>query len=284
MKITLFKILLLSFLLSLLVSPLRAFDFGYSGIAGFVVYFFFSIFCLRRYRAKASAFYIIMALVAGLWLMEAPMRLFWFNKTLGSLPDILIKTCGIPCGYFYWRLRGARRYLPGALGLALSAFMLFAGYGMWLHKLNFGSFTGRVTPLNLAVPIEGFTKDGEFISNNDFTDKIVLLDFWHTSCGVCFEKFPKVQSAFEKFKSDPGVIIVAVDKPLEEDKPGQAFEMITREGYSFDVVVSKDENMPDNLGIRVYPTTLVIDRRGEMVYKGDIEGAVKMVDELKQAQ
>jgi thiol-disulfide isomerase/thioredoxin len=212
------------------------------------------------------------------------MRVFWFSKTVISLPDALIQTLGIPCGFFYWHWKGFRRYVPVLFSLVLLAFMIFTGYDMWVHKLNFDTFTGRINPVNLPASFEAVTEEGEIVSDESLAGKIIILDFWHTKCGVCFEKFPQVQAAYDRYRTDPSVNILAVDKPLEEDRPGEAFKVIKAEGYAFQTVVSKDENMPENFGVQVYPTTFVIDREGEIVYKGGIEGAVKMVEELKQAE
>jgi len=77
------------------------------------------------------------------------------------------------------------------------------------------------------------------------------------------------------------VLVFAVDKPVETDKPGEAFEVIREEGYTFPVAVASDGEMPEKLGVKFYPTTLVIDRQGKIVYRGDIEGAAAMVDELR---
>jgi len=78
-------------------------------------------------------------------------------------------------------------------------------------------------------------------------------------------------------------MILAVNKPIEEDKPNQAFEMIREEGHSFPVVITKDADLAEKFGVKGYPTTFVINRNGQIVYKGDIEGAVKMVAELKES-
>jgi thiol-disulfide isomerase/thioredoxin len=108
-----------------------------------------------------------------------------------------------------------------------------------------------------------------------------LLDFWTTTCGVCFKKFPQVQAVHEKYQNDSSVKVLAVNTPLEEDKPNQAFNDIHKRGHIFPVVITKDEDLAEKFGVKGYPTTFVIDRNGQIVYKGDIEGAVKQVDLLK---
>jgi thiol-disulfide isomerase/thioredoxin len=160
-------------------------------------------------------------------------------------------------------------------------FMYFQGWSLWLHNYNYGTFTGRVSAFKLPVKFESFDERKNFITDDNFKNKIVLLDFWATTCGVCFKKFPQVQTLFEKYKNDSSVMILAVNSPLEEDTPNQAFEMIKEREYDFPVVITKDEFLAEKFGVKGFPTVFVINQNGQIVYKGDIEGAVKMVDELK---
>lgn len=140
---------------------------------------------------------------------------------------------------------------------------------------------GRVETFALPARFETFDEQRNLITDDNFKNKIVLLDFWATTCGHCFNKFPQVQAAYNKYRNDPSVMILAVNNPVEEDKPNQAFDDIRKEGHSFPVVVAKDENLAEKFGVKGYPTTFVINWNGQIVYKGDIAGAVKMVEELK---
>jgi thiol-disulfide isomerase/thioredoxin len=158
--------------------------------------------------------------------------------------------------------------------------MFFQGYEYWYHKLNYGTFTGKVQH-EVPTKFEAYDAQNGLLTDSSFQDKVVLLDFWYTGCGVCFEKFPQVQAAYDRYKDDQSVAIFAVDKPIEEDTPGQAFQVIKDEGYTFPVVIAKDEQLPEKFGVKFYPTTFVIDRTGQIVFRGDIAGAVKMAEELR---
>ena len=277
------KILLLSLLVMLVTSPLRArpLGFPYSSLIGFVVFFCFSLFCFKRYGSKLPIWQILTALIIGQWIVEAPMRIVHFKDTLISLPDSLAHSLGIICGFLYWRLKNPLNLITALLGCLIAVFMFFQGYDYWLHKLNFGTFTGKVEAYALPAKFEGFDEQKNIIANENLSGKIILLDFWYTGCGVCFQKFPRVQAVYDKYKNDSSVAIFAVDKPVEEDQPNEAFEVIKKEGYSFPVVIAKDEELPEKFGVQGYPTTFVIDQKGMIVFKGDIEGAIKMVDNLK---
>ena len=159
--------------------------------------------------------------------------------------------------------------------------MFFWGWSYWLHRINFGTFTGKVEAYNLPAKFEAFDEQKNIITDENFRNKIVLLDFWHARCGVCFQKFPQVQAVYDKYKNDSSVLIMAVNKPIEEDKPNEAFRVIKTEGYIFPVVITKEEDLAERFGVKYYPTTFVINKNGQIVYKGGIEGAVKMVENLK---
>jgi thiol-disulfide isomerase/thioredoxin len=279
-----FLIIILSLFIMLAISPLRGAPLGmaYSSSAGFILYFLFTIFSLKFFKSKLSALQILLAVIVGFWLLLLPIRIIDFESSVGSLPDSLLQTLGIICGFLYRRLKKPFNILTAFLGCLILTFMLFRGYDFWFHKLNFGTFTGRIEAHALPSAFEASDENNDVITDVDFKGKIVLLDFWYTQCGPCFDKFPQLQAAYDRYKNDPSIVIYAVDNPVEEDKPGQAFEEIKNEGFSFPVVIAKDENMPENFGVKVYPTTFVIDRNGMIVYKGAIAGAVKMVEELKE--
>ena len=159
--------------------------------------------------------------------------------------------------------------------------MFFQGWHCWIHRAQHGTFTGRVSYF-LPARLEAFDESGKQVTEQDFNGKIVLLDFWHSRCGYCFAKFPHVEQAHQTYKNDSSVLILAVNKPLEVDKPNQAFEIIREEGHSFPVVITKDAEMSEKFGVFRFPVAFVINQMGTIVYKGDIEGAVKMVEDLKR--
>lgn len=281
MKFIIVRIFIFSFLVSIIISPLRAYNLGYSSLFGFTIYFLLTWICLNRFSKRIGFWPIFLALLGGIWIIQLPVRLVHFESTLITLPDVLLQLSGIVCGSLFWRLKNPFNFVAMAMGLALAAFICFQGYGYWLHKLNFGTFTGVVSASNLPAPFEATDDQQNLMTERDFAGKLVLLDFWHTRCGICFEKFPQLQAVHEIYKEDTSVMILAVNKPIEEDKEKSAFQVIKEAGYSFSVVVAKDEEMPDKFGVGVYPTTFVIDRNSKIIYKGDIEGAVRQVDKLK---
>jgi thiol-disulfide isomerase/thioredoxin len=208
--------------------------------------------------------------------------MWYVLNDLFGLPVVITYFLGVFSAYFYLKSKLPKNLIVFTLSSFFVVFMFFQGWDYWLHKLDYGTFTGKIESDKLQQKVEGIDQHNNKINNQTLESKIVLLDFWHTKCGVCFQKFPQLQTFYDKYKNDDSVIIFAVDKPLDEDKEKSAFKVIEEEGYNFPVLLPTDEDLPEKFGVKGYPTTFVINKQGNVVYKGDIEGAILRVEELKR--
>lgn len=276
------KVFAASLLLFFLLIPFGLVGIDYRSLVGTIACFLLTIYFVNKYRGKPSPFGVFLVILAGQYILTLDYIVGFFRGETWSLPYDASLFLGTLCGYFFSILPRPVNILTLVIASFLSLFLFFQGWDYWLHKRNYGTFTGKIEASLLQAKFEAFDESSNLISDFDLKGKIVLLDFWNTRCSICFEKFPQLQAAFEKYKNDPSVAIYAVDKPIEEDKPGEAFQVIKDEGYSFPVVIAKDEDLPEKFGVKYYPTTFVIDRNGMIVYRGDIAGAVRVVDELKE--
>ena len=260
------------------ISPNPNFTF----ISRFFLFFFFTIYYIREFNENNATWEILFVLIIIRLLLLGGYDLYTAITELGNLPNLILDLLGIISGFLYLRLENSLRLLPFLISLTLaSLFIFFQGWDYLAHYYNFGTLTGKINAYRLSQKVEGIDRQNAKITNQLFENKIVLLYFWITACGLCFKKFPQVQAAYDKYKNDPSVVIYTINKPFGEEKPNQIFEMIEKEGYSFPVVIPTDEELPEKFGVKGYPTTFIINQNGQVVYKGDIKGAVKMVDALK---
>jgi thiol-disulfide isomerase/thioredoxin len=284
---TLFKtfiVILLVSLLMLLSIPFISNKIHFITLFSFIGYFYLTLFFFKIFGEKFSAISIVIIIFVTMLLLQSYTILMWFIfRDFFGLPAVITYFLGVMSAYFYFKSKPPKNILFFSLSSCFVVFMFFQGYDYWLHKIDYGTFTGEVQAYNLPTKFEAVNESQNIIKDENFRNKIVLLDFWTTTCGICFQKFPQVQLVHEKYKNDPSIMILAVNTPIEEDKPNQAFNDILEAGHSFPVVITKDEDLAEKWGVKGYPTTFVINPNGQIVYKGDIEGAVKMVDELKSS-
>jgi thiol-disulfide isomerase/thioredoxin len=258
-------------------------NINWNFVSGFLVCFYFSIYCLKKFNDNNATLKILMILVAIRLLLFGGYDLYIrLTEELYGSPVLILHLLGIVSGWFYLRLKQSFNLLPFIFSSIFVVFMFFQGWDYYFHKLNYGNFTGNIEAYKLLQKIEGIDQKNNQITNLTLKNKITLLDFWYTRCDGCFRAFPQLQAFYDKYMNDDSIVIIAVNKPIEEDKQKNAFKVIEEAGYDVPVLLPTDEELPEKFGVKYYPTTFVIDKQGNVVYKGDIEGAIKMVEELRK--
>jgi thiol-disulfide isomerase/thioredoxin len=112
-----------------------------------------------------------------------------------------------------------------------------------------------------------------FISSNNqiridtIQNKVIVLDYWTTNCGVCFKKFPEYEKLYLKYKDNPKVSLYAINIPVKRDTVGYAKAIIKKYNYQFPVLYSASDTIPKQLGFNKYPH-LVILKDGEIRFNG----------------
>ncbi len=171
-------VIIFSIILQVIISPLR----GYVNIqsataAGYIIYILFCSVCFYLFSRNLSLRIISICAIAGILIIQLPIRIISFNSTLYGLPDMFAHIAGIISFYFYKKGKGFLRwFIP--VGLACCMFFLVTkGYGYWEQKLNNGDFFGDVkTPK--FVNYSAIEESGVIKKHTDYKGKIVLMDFW----------------------------------------------------------------------------------------------------------
>ena len=293
-KYLFFLIVVISLLIEVIVTPLRGYTFSFipggggtklCAVVTFILYFFFIQLMLKKHASNLKPQWILIACLLGSSILQVPLRLLVPN-TLGTLLDWLFHLFGIFMGYFFYT-SGKPVIKSGIVVISIFScgFLYVKGYDFWRHKLSFGTFTGIVHAQS-EVPVFQFTdRDGNTITKNDFTGKYTVLDFWTTSCGVCFREFPEFDKQYLKYSSNRNVAIYAVNVKLAQDNEGVSFEIISERGYSFATLQGgQSEDAKDIFGVYVYPTVIVLNKTGSIVFRGSSEKAFSFLEkELKRS-
>lgn len=115
--------------------------------------------------------------------------------------------------------------------------------------------------------------------------KVVMLNFWLTSCRPCVEEMPSIarlQRMLAHRRDDFALVTVSVD---QEAKVVRAF--LERHGFgSIPVLLDPDRKVPASFGTTKFPETYLIDRSGTIrhrfINKRDWDGpaALRCIDSL----
>ncbi|MEN0056052.1 MAG: TlpA disulfide reductase family protein [Mucilaginibacter sp.] len=104
---------------------------------------------------------------------------------------------------------------------------------------------------------------GQAINTADLKGKVIFINFWATWCPPCIAEMPSVNQLYAKFKNNNDVIFIIVDVDNDYTK-ALAFMQKHNLNLPMHTLAS---SIPDNIMDGTIPTTLVFNKRGEMVYR-----------------
>lgn len=110
----------------------------------------------------------------GISVIEIPIRVLYFSTTFVSFPNYLFWCFGILMGYLYAMSKKIWQRVSMVIVLIyMVLFVTFKGYDLWLNKINYDSFTGKVN-LALEAPLVFMKPTGEEIKS-DRVNVIIFL-------------------------------------------------------------------------------------------------------------
>ena len=93
--------------------------------------------------------------------------------------------------------------------------------------------------------------------------KVVLVNFWATSCTACVHEMPQIAALHEKFKSR-GYDTLAV--AMRYDPPASVIRFAESRRLPFGVVIDNTGAVARGFGsVELTPTSVLINQRGEIV-------------------
>jgi peroxiredoxin len=134
-----------------------------------------------------------------------------------------------------------------------------------------------------AAPDVAFsTLQGQRFHTADLRGKVVLVNFWATTCTSCIKEMPALKATQEKFQAR-GYQTVAV--AMDYDPPAQVATFVERNALPFTFVLDSDGSIARGFdNVRLTPTSFVLNKRGEIVQKilgePDLDRLQALIDKL----
>ena len=258
-------IFLLSLTLCLICTPLRALSLYNAAIIESIVYSFITFLLLRKYvDAKYSIIRIILCIILGRIIIELPIRIVDFDKTLPTLMvTIIVILSTILTGLIY---SNKKKYVI-ILSFISWIICAFIGHKVWFDYINFGHLSNiKITSHNIQT-IEYEIKLDTIKSN------YILLEFWNSSCGSCIKQFPQYQKLYDKYKNEILIRSVFV-RYKDNENIFDGINCINKQECNFPIwSIDKNSSLLKELEIKVYPTIIIINHDKEIIFKGNLKEA-----------
>ncbi|MEA5376651.1 MULTISPECIES: TlpA disulfide reductase family protein [Vibrio harveyi group] len=145
----------------------------------------------------------------------------------------------------------AKRFSWSAMAVVVLIALISTGYGI---------ISKPTTPA-----VEFTTLNGQRIDLADLRGKIILVNFWATSCGVCMAEMPDLVATYRQYR-ERGFEVIAV--AMSYDDPEQVRKYVRKQGLPFSVVFDQDGRLAAEFEhASVTPTTFLIDKAGTRISK-----------------
>ena len=258
-------IFLLSLTLCLICTPLRALSLYNAAIIESIVYSFITFLLLRKYvDAKYSIIRIILCIILGRIIIELPIRIVDFDKTLPTLMvTIIVILSTILTGLIY---SNKKKYVI-ILSFISWIICAFIGHKVWFDYINFGHLS------NIKITSHTIQTTENEIKLDTIKINSILLEFWNSSCGSCIKQFPQYQKLYDKYKNEILIRSVFV-RYKDNENIFDGINCINKQECNFPIwSIDKNSSLLKELEIKVYPTIIIINHDKEIIFKGNLKEA-----------
>lgn len=126
----------------------------------------------------------------------------------------------------------------------------------------------RMSHLELAkksAPPLGVTDlDGKPVSLSDYKGKVLLIDFWQTTCAPCLEQFPALKQLYQELHGK-GFEVVGIS--LDEDRASvDQFQKESKLPWRLALSQSDRDETRTHYRADKIPTTFLVDQKGQIAY------------------
>jgi thiol-disulfide isomerase/thioredoxin len=279
------------------INAINAISDRFTTLVGFTLYFIYTLIVYYwddRQKKKTPELLILLFILIGI----AVFILFDCIGFIDSFPNCIIFIFGVLSGYLCFKVYNL--FSKSKVAIVIAGFFCFSmaiwastrGIDYWLNNKNTGTYTGRLKEKEV-FPLSFQTATGDTVKVEDFSGKYLVLDCWYTYCGSCYEKFPKVQKLYERYKNNENIVIYSLHSRMEEIMEvgsstwgGESYstgtEILKREGYSFPTlsIYMNDPVLREEVGVWVFPTVLIFDKESRLIFRGSVDLAERYLRKI----
>jgi len=256
------------------------YGFHISVVSGILLFMIITILFRKKAIDKTDKF-IKTALIALPVIVFAGFCLTGQRAFSYSPPFLFGPSVGILLAWIFEKItRKSFRVIIFLIPFLIGLWLFIQGGKFWQHYIIYETFSSGET--YKKAPKFALKKDSVTLTNTYFKGKTVVLYFWDTSCTYCIQKFPVLKEKSDKWSNSTDILFYSVNCPLERDTSGQAEAVLKARNINMINLTGPDagEKTYYATGIRVFPTTIILNPSGDVVFWGDIERIDKTLEKL----
>lgn len=154
-------------------------------------------------------------------------------------------------------------------------------FSLCLLLMSLGSYAQGRLPKVILKDMGGKTIQTDTISNQG---KPLMIAFFATWCKPCNRELKAIDELYDEWQQETGVRVVAVSvdqaQNINKVKP-----LVDQNGWRYEVLLDPNSEFRHALGIQMIPFTVLLDGRGNIVYKhnGYTDGAeTELYEKMKE--
>lgn len=120
--------------------------------------------------------------------------------------------------------------------------------------------------------------NGKKRSTADLRGKVVFINFWATWCPPCRAEMPSLNALYNKFKDDDRFVFLFIN---EDENFSKAKKYLQNNGFDIPIA-SRVGSAPSSIFSGTLPTTVVLDKEGNVVLKHEGMAGYNTSDFIQQ--
>jgi len=129
-----------------------------------------------------------------------------------------------------------------------------------------------------SVSFSYYDASGQQVSISALKGKVVFINFWATWCPPCRAEMPSLNALYNKFKGDDRYVFLFIS---EDEDLSKAKTYLQKEGFDIPLA-SSTGTVPSQIYSGTLPTTIVLNKDGQVVLKKEGIGAYNTPAFIKQ--
>jgi thiol-disulfide isomerase/thioredoxin len=122
--------------------------------------------------------------------------------------------------------------------------------------------------LQLSPEFEFITLSGQEVLSKDLKGKVIVLDFWNSTCKPCKKSMPQIEKFYQQYENDQRVVVYLVNSGWETIDKAKSFAesgrssflfIPTGDKYDLPFAYDKESATMNAFKLESNPSTIIID-------------------------